>query len=259
MKRRIFSGALAVAVVISAAIPAHAARAADAAPVSKWGAMETTHFVWRKGTAPYTFIIEDDRSNVGQGDETSPRLKIVGPDGKALVVAAEFGFTTTNDDPDLAKLVRDNLIHSKYLYVTPKLRNAAGEPALIVFGLPGGSDPGALRIVMLDAKGAPRVVLAEDTLDLAGIADLDRDGVPEVIGYRSLSQMFDDCLKTYDPPSVFRFASPARGRLVYAEVLSKRYAEAHGLEWAGPKTREDVGVVTCGANRGHIAKPPATP
>ena len=234
-----------------------AAIAANGTPPTgpKWHALETTHYVWRKGAAPYTFVIEDDVSGIGQGDETSPRLTITAPSGKTTVVAAELGWTTLTEDESLAPLVRDNLVRSKYLYLTPKLTSAAGEPALIVFGSPGGSDPGAIRILMLDAPGAPRIVLSEDTFALDAIADLDHDGVPEVIGYRSFSQMFNDCLKTYDPVSVFTF-TPARDKLVYDEALSRRYMAARHLEWAGPTVREDVGVVTCGKNRGHIAKPP---
>ena len=234
-----------------------AATAADApAPVAKWMAMETTHYVWRKGAGAYTFVIEDDRSGVGSGDETSPRLKVVTPDGHATIAAAELGWTTLGEDESLAPLVADNLVRSKYLYVTAKLANARGEPALIVFGSPGGDDPGAIRVIMLDAKGAPRIVLAEESFDLAEIGDLDGDGVPEVAGYRTFAQMFNDCVKTYDPASVFKL-TPARDRLVYDEALTRKYMAAHGMEWAGPKVREDVGVSVCGKTVGRVVPKPS--
>ncbi len=220
------------------------------ATAQKWVVIETSHYVWRANGAPYTFLIEEYLGNLESGYETSPRLKIVGPGGKATVIAAEPGFTTI-DNTDLSKLTHDNLVHSHYLYLTRKLTGAATEPALIVFGGPISSDPGGIRIVMLDKGGAPRVVLAEDSFDLIEIIDLDHDGVPEVVGQRSSSQLFNDCVKTYDPVSVFKF-TPVRDRLVYSEALSRHYMKAHGLEWAGPKMREDIGVSLCVLNKGKI-------
>ena len=79
----------------------------------------------------------------------------------------------------------DNLIRSKYLYLSPKLRGADGAPALFVFGTPMGDDPGAFRVILLDAKGAPHIALAEDTFDLSEIKDLNGDGVPEIAGHRT--------------------------------------------------------------------------
>lgn len=203
--------------------------------------------------APYTFIIEQDHPDT-PAEEGTARLRVIAPGGAETVYEIEDGVFPILEG-GLAPPVGDNLLRSKYLYLAPKLANARGEPALVVFGGAFASDPAAIRILALNATGAPYVLLSEETFWLAAIKDLDGDGVPEVVGYRSLSQTWNDCVKTYDPVSVFKF-NAARDRLEYSEPLSRAYMKARGEEWAGPKVREDVGVSTCGANKGHIVKPP---
>ncbi|HTT99454.1 MAG TPA: hypothetical protein VMF58_15505 [Rhizomicrobium sp.] len=222
--------------------------ASDAVPAKKWVAIEASHYAWHKGAAPYTFAVEEGH---GRGNETSPRLDIVDPSGKSVTVAAGGGWTTLTGDQMLAPPVRDNLLHSNYLFLTAKLANAAGEPMLFVFGQPDASESGAMRVIALDPKGVPRVVLAEGTYRLMALEDLDHDGENEVIGARTLSQSSGACTKSYDPISVFKLTA-TRDRLVYSKALSRIYMEAHRMEWAGPKAREDIDVSTCGTNKGRI-------
>lgn len=222
----------------------------------RWHPIETTRYAWRKDAAPYTFIIEEDRPGAGHDDENSPRLRIDVPGrGEVIYTIPDGWYSIAEQGENLQPPVADNLIHSKYLYLAPKLTNARGEPALLLFGGAFASDPAAIRILALNAAGVSYVLLSEETFDLAEIKDIDGDGVAEVVGYRSLSQTFNDCVKTYDPVSVFRF-NAARDKLVYSEALSRKYMEAHDAAWAGAGAREDVGVSMCGANKGHIVKPP---
>jgi hypothetical protein len=116
---------------------------------------------------------------------------------------------------------------------------------LIVFGWGFGSDPGSLVILTLDPSGAPVTVFQSDAFELNALVDLDGDGVAEVVGKHSLSEVWGRCFETYDPYSVYRLAGSHVPRAVYDSALSRSYNIAHYFGWAGPKARGDIAVVRC--------------
>lgn len=140
---------------------------------------------------------------------------------------------------------KDNLLRSPSLYLTPRLRGPGGTPMLIVFGWGFASDPGSLVILTLDQRGAPMKVFQSDAFELTALLDLNRDGNPEVVGKRSLSQVWGRCFETYDPYAVYRLAGSPVPRAIYDTALSRAYNIAHYFGWAGPEAREDVAVVRC--------------
>jgi hypothetical protein len=142
-------------------------------------------------------------------------------------------------------LAKSNLLKSKYVFVSKALTNRSHDPLVVVFGAPEDPDPGAIRVLHLGAGGKMETLLSYDNFQIVSIADLDHDGVAELIGRRSFSQMDTKCLSTYDPISVFRLSAGAAGRFVYDEALSKAYNLSHRYVWAGPNAREDVAVDLC--------------
>ncbi len=226
--------AVAICLCIQSAFGAAAAH--DMPPLhNSWHAIETARFAWRSGASAYKFIVEE-----GPGDR---RLRIIDPDGAVHIISVEGGFVTIVDGLAEPALANDNLLKSKYAYLSPKLRNARNEPLLIGFGWAFASDPGSIRVIGLDARGIPRVIFSDDTFRLFAIGDLDGRGRPDLIGIRSVSESVNGCVRTYDPFSVLRFAT--NGRLRYSLSLSKAYNLAHYYGWAGPKYRDDIVVVTC--------------
>ena len=223
------------------------AGAASAAP--RWVNEETLTF------KNYGLYVEK-----AEGDEDSPRLTVAasydvkgGDGGYALQITREGGLETLK----VALAEQDGLpangLTSAYLYA-PGPVDPAGPRYFMVFGRAFASDPGGITVIHAGAKGAT-TLLSDDTFLLEAIADLDHDGLPELIGHRSLSQSFNDCMATYDPYTVYRQATPT-GAFKAAPKLSRSYTLAQGYPWAGPKAREDIGVSHCGTHGLTLMKPP---
>ena len=131
----------------------------------------------------------------------------------------------------------------KYLYATDALKDGAtGDRLVIAFSAAEDPDPPGIRVMHLAADGQVQTLYSDDAFELTAIADLNKDGVPELIGRPSWSQMDNRCVATYDPTAVYRLVG---GRYVYDEALSKTYNLTHRYVWAGPHSREDVGVDVC--------------
>jgi hypothetical protein len=216
--------------VAAAALSAGAA--AGATPAPAWHPLETTHI------GAYTLTVESE-----DGVDNSPRLVIAAPGGRTIVVSLNGGLASVKDAMSTKSLAAQNQLHSNYLYASAVLRDrASGDRLVVVFGAPEDPDPWAIRVLALAANGQVQTLLSDDAFELTAVADLNKDGVPELVGRPSYAQMDNRCVATYDPQAVYRLVGD---RYVYDEALSKTYNLAHRYVWAGPHSREDVGVDLC--------------
>jgi len=212
-----------------AALTAGAAVAATPAPA--WQTVETTQ------VGALTLTVESQ-----DGAENSPRLVIAAPGGRATTISLNGGLAAVSDAISTKALADRNTLHSKYLFATDALKDrASGDRLLVVFGAAEDPDPYAIRVLHVAANGRVQTLYSNEAFELTGIADLNKDGVPELIGRPSWSQMDAKCLSTYDPTAVLRLSG---GQYVDDEKLSKTYNIAHYV-WAGPKSREDIAVNIC--------------
>ena len=179
-------------------------RPSSAAPV--WNTVEQVSYPWT-GAQNYVFTVEAAAPTASGGGavEDSPELRITGPRHTSLVVSVSGGLVTKSQGVSRQSLLKDDLLSSQYLYLSPRLVGQNHAPALIVFGWAYASDPGSIRVIALDASGRAHVAFASDTFLLEDIVDLDGDGIDELVGRPSLSQKFGGCLETYDPFAVYRF------------------------------------------------------
>ena len=209
-----------------------------AAAQSGWRPIETISY----GPAPASYRLTTETN---AADDNSPRLTVTDSSGHATVITFDNGMVPVSEGLRDTGLAGANLLKSKYVFVAKALTNRAGARLVVVFGAPVDPDPFAIRVLRLGAGGKVETLLSEDSFVITSITDLDHDGVAELIGRRSYSQMDTKCLSTYDPISVFRLAAGAQGRFVYDEGLSKAYNLAHHFVWAGPNAREDLAVDIC--------------
>ncbi len=163
-----------------------------------------------------------------------------GASGKSLRIDLQDGFATTKDALNQGDLSPAG--PSAYVFSDARLKDRAGHPILIVFGVAEASDPGAMRVVGETANGDPRLLLVEDTFALTGVERV--GGESRLIGLRSLSQLAGRCVSSYDPFSIFTLG--ADGRFHYSLALSKAYNLNHYI-WAGPKSTEAISVDGRGA------------
>ena len=107
--------------------------------------IETERFVWRHGAPAYAFTVEANPPAADSETPVSPRLLFRDPLGSTVTIQVDGGLVPIADGVLNHALIADNLIRSKYLYFSPKLRDSRGEPMLVVFGWAFGSDPGYPR------------------------------------------------------------------------------------------------------------------
>jgi hypothetical protein len=223
-------------------------------PSVKWRPVETV--AWR--TSPAL------RAVVEQADvEDSPRLRITGANRIDFVVSAEGGLVKLTQgllEPTLRHL---NTVAASYVFLPRNVVAADGTPLLIVTGWAFASDPGSLRVIALNEQRRPYLVFSSDTFDLSALADLDGDGLAEIIGKHSLSQMFGPedpshpgrhCFLTYDPFLVYHLPARPGGKALYSLDVSRQYNLGHYYGWVGPEASEDWTVVVCGPGKPRIMK-----
>jgi len=218
---------------------------ASAAAAAPRQAVETTHI------GGYVLTVESE-----DGADDSPRLVIAAPGGHTTTLSLNGGLAAVKDAMTTKSLAALNTLNSKYLYATDALKDrASGDRLVLVFGAAEDPDPWAIRVLHLAANGQVQTVFSEDAFELTAIADLNKDGVPELIGRPSYSQMDNRCIATYDPQAVYRLSG---GSYVYDEALSKTYNLTHRYVWAGPHSREDVGVDLCNKSGPKLVPAPKT-
>ena len=212
-----------------------AASISNAAGKSGWHTIETIN-----ATPGHTVTIEANAAS-----EDSPRLRFVDRRLNFIVTAPGGLVPLSNARPPGHPSAPSSDLGSKYLFAQPSLKDRNGFTLFIAFGHAYASDPGSIRVISTDAKGARYLALSDDTFDLHGTLDLDHDGIRELIGRRSLSQSSGKCAFSYDPYTVYRLSN--RGQFEYSPDLSEAYNRAHYV-WAGPRGREDITVNPCSAN-----------
>jgi hypothetical protein len=126
-----------------------------------------------------------------------------------------------------------------------KLKDERGTPLLFIFGRGRGSSPSSLHVLSSDKTGYPVVVCSLHEFELKALADVNGDGMSEIVGTHGLSQMRGKCYSTYDPYSVYSLPR-AGARAKRSLALSKKYNLKHYYGWAGPECREDILVDLCG-------------
>ena len=210
-----------------------------------WKPLESVRYIWRRNQPAYQFAVEET-------PRAPPRLRIQDPYGGALTITLDGGVVpiaqgVLNDHA----LIAGNLIKSKYIYISRKLRNVRGEPMLIIFGWGYASDPGSIRIISLNSNGAPHILFSSQTFLLTGIVSLKHGRDLEIIGLRSMSQQ-SGCLETYNPYIVYRLSLPRGTTFTYSEASSRKYNNNHYFGWDGPKATQRIAVVLCKRGHGRI-------
>jgi hypothetical protein len=203
-----------------------------------WHSVETTDFRWRKGGETYTFVVESD----GQETEET-ELFIQVPGKRDFWLSVPGGVVKASDGWLDKKLAAENLLKSNYLFLTNRVTNGKGSPMLFVFGGAKASAPGSLRVLSLDKTDYPVEVFSDDNFQLTSLADLNGDGIAEIIGKHCYSQLSGEDFSTYDPYSVYRLPRSRAGKATYSLALSRSYNLRHYYGWAGRDCREDVLVV----------------
>jgi hypothetical protein len=158
------------------------------------------------------------------------RLAVI-RDGRRTIVSVEGGLATTRRT--------GNRLHSKFVYAARPMPSNM----VILFGHTFDTGPGAMRIIRLGVT--PEQILSENEFDLTDLRKGADGRSLLVIGKHSFSQMSSMCVSSYDPYSVFKLSDGAKGRFQYSLALSKVYNLAHYAGWAGPDSREDIGVNIC--------------
>ena len=205
---------------------------------------------WHPGFPAYIFRFEEVFDTATDVTGLALRIERSGlPDRQ---VSVPGGLVPITDAVGDSFSTADNLVRSRYLYLTARLRGAGNTPMLLVFGQAFASDPGSLVVLALNSSGQPVEVLRHATFEPTALEDLDGDGVPELIGKRSLSQTWGKCFTTYDPYAVYRLTGTAQPHAVYDIALSRAYNLAHYAGWAGPNGSEAYAVVTCGGGRPRV-------
>ena len=204
---------------------------------SDWRGLETTSFNWARSDISHVFILEERTT------EEAYRLRIQAPDKSEFVFPVPYGFVRLEDERSMKDLAVDNLLRSSYLYMSPRLRDRAGRPMLVVLGDARASNPGSLTILAVDRKSRPKIVLNFENFELTATEDVDGDGRPEIIGLHSISQALTQQLSTYDPFSVYRL-NLRTDKAVFSLALSRAY-NLKRYAWAGPKGSEKILAVQC--------------
>lgn len=172
--------------------------------------------------------------------DNSPRLRLLRRGHPAMAIEPEGGLVKLSDGLQWAHATPPNRLTSDWVYA-PSLSAKAGQNLFIVFGHAFASDPGSIRVVRIQSSGQPEVVYSDQTFQLETLKVSGSE--VRLIGRRSLTQMSDRCLGTYDPFSVLRIRP--NGAANYSPSLSRTYNLTHGYVWAGPHYREDIQVNVC--------------
>jgi hypothetical protein len=224
---------------LAAAMAACVPFALSAQQPAGWRPIEEVRVPWGARGATSRAIVEQDSTS-----ESPVRVRIETPGQPPLIVSPPGGAVAIARARD-SIFGADNLLASRYLYASPKLRDARGSLRVLVFGYSFASAPGSMYVVARDADGRPRTSWSSESFVPTAIVDVDRDGHAELVGVHSLAQTFGRCYRTYDPYAVYRFR--AAGPPAYDERLSRSYTSARLGGWRGRAGREDWVIVECAA------------
>ena len=201
--------------------------ASAAGHVADLRAVETVSIPPARGLPNYRLVVEG--SDASDQDET--RRLVIFSAGHRTVVSVEGGLA--------ANQLPANKLHSKFIFRSRSMP----DNMVIVFGWTYDTGPAELRVIRLGR--VPEQILAEQEFHLDHVQRGANGRSLLIIGKRTFSEMLGNCISTYDPYSVLKLDDMSRGHFHYSLALSKWYNTAHYGGWAGPKSREDLGVNVC--------------
>jgi hypothetical protein len=197
------------------------------------------------------FRLELDPGHEGGGEAT--RLRVRAPGNRELVIDNPDGWIPYEGGPKaIAEAFRGVEAPrpgpSRFLLFA---RAGPGAPALaLIRSYAYASDAERLHIVGFGRGGRPALVF-DQQLDLEAWADLDGDGIPELVGRPCRSEVIGQG-HTYAPVVVFKFPSGGLARARLSMSLSERRARLLGRAWAGTSCRSDFLVKWLPARPGEV-------
>jgi hypothetical protein len=199
--------------------------------------------------------------SVERSSEHQPaRVRVHAEGREDFIISIPAGIDRLSARPTFSKQRSHNAVPASYVFF-PKAFVSSGNVIAIVTGLAAASDPGSLHAIALNPGEVPSLVLAADMLALADVVDLDRDGVPEIVGKHSLSQIWGPpdkqdrlCFATYDPFAIYRVGRSMHEKATYSLALSELYNRKYYAGWVGPDSSEDWTVVRCGPGGPRIMR-----
>lgn len=207
--------------------------------------MEQVRYDWAGDNKPYDFVLRKPAGYNDAGEYT--QLQIMQKGEVLLQLNDEGGLVSLADalTQENKQLKKKNLLKSKNLLIIPSLRGKSKHQLLLLFGWAYGSSPGSLHIIALGDDGIPKEILNLENFEIHSIADLDRDTIPELIGYPCFSQTWgpDYSFLTYDPFHVYHFGASATSAMKLDLDLTETYNKNNYYGWAGAECSEDIAVV----------------
>lgn len=218
-----------------------------------WKVFARTGVTWRPGAPPYELLMEESVAPRDVDPVHRVRIRVPGrPDFTVIDARGAGEYVPVREALRFAspELIPPALSDSARVIALP-VRGPRASTILAVFGWAYASDPYELTLIGFDSTGYPRQLFRHD-FDLRAVADLDADGVPELIGLSGLSQASGTCSATYNPYAVYRVADS--GDLRYDLALSRQYNQAHYV-WAGSQSSERIEVEHCATGKYRFAQP----
>lgn len=207
----------------------------------KWIRIETfKHRSVERGSIERTFILESPEEP--DMEQSYTRLRVHTPGQPEFVLVNEYAWWIKLRRIPNWFSQRKNMVSSEYVFGLRVSMRSVPHTLLFLVGWPFGSSPGSLHILDLEAAKAPVVLLQREELEFAGLRDLNKDGMPEIIGIPCMTQEWGDQLLTYDPVHVFALRQP--GQVAELSIpLSQAYNEKYYYGWVGPDCSEEWAIV----------------
>ncbi|MEE8201972.1 MAG: hypothetical protein V3R29_12500 [Candidatus Acidoferrales bacterium] len=205
---------------------------------SGWIQVETFDYDWSKDGKAERFILEIQDDWDAGGEFTRLRISTDGP--KEFVIESSAGWTKFSEGISDKLDSVNNLVGSQYLLFLPF---QPGEPPLLfIFGWPYGSSYGTLHVIGL-IDGRPQILLEKDGYFITEYTDLDGDGLPELVGWPCMEEVWGPGFRSYNPYQVYKLPKN-KGSALLSLPLSKKYNAEHYVGWAGPECTNKLVVVT---------------
>jgi hypothetical protein len=218
---------------------------ASVASATQWKTVEKAHYDWNGDRNLYDFVLRAPADYDAGGDFT--QLQIMREGKVVLEVNDNDGLAKLADalSSENKKLKKKNILKSKYLLMISSVKGRSKHPLLLLFGWAYGSSPGSLHVIALGDDGIPKEILNLENFEIRSFVDLDKDKIPELIGYPCFSQSWGPgySFLTYDPFHVYRFGATATSGMTMDLQLTESYNRKNYYGWAGPECSEEIAVV----------------
>lgn len=205
-----------------------------------WKLVESLRFDWDADGKPDSLVLEVPES--GNYGDVSTRLTIHLSGRTPFVLTNELGWMNFGKDVVARAWSKRNLVSSPHFLFLQTGGGDKSSPLLFLLGWPYASSPGSLHVVKLNPIGIPELILFRKEFELLDFADLNGDGINEIVGKPCLSQEWGGGFLTYDPFHVFVLPRQ-KGAARFSLQLSKEYNLKNYYGWAGPKCSEKLAIV----------------